>query len=868
MGEPIASEHAAPNAAAAAGQAVAGSLGLRALDLAKRGSPPDADALLDAFLSWVSERKLSLYDAQEEAILELLAGKHVVLATPTGSGKSLVATALMFRVLATGGRGIYTFPIKALVTEKFFELCDVLGPENVGMMTGDASINRQARVLCCTAEILSSMALSEGAAAPVDAVVMDEFHFYSEPERGIAWQVPLITLPRIQLLLMSATLGDMRLINESIERTTGKPVVMVTSEQRPVPLEYSYRETPLQLTITDLVEQQKSPAYVVSFTQRDCVELAQALTSLSLVTKEHRRALTEAMTGTRFDTPFGKDLRRCLVQGIGLHHAGLLPKYRRLVERLAQGGKLAVICGTDTLGVGINVPIRTVLFTQLCKYDGTQTRRLSVRELKQIAGRAGRRGFDTQGNVVCQAPEHVIENKVIAAKAEAAGKKKKAVFKKPPDRGFVHWDESIFLKLASGTPEALESRFRVDHGMLLSLLERPRDVSPRGYRALIRLIADSHEREVTKQRLRKRAKDLFIALRKAGVIGLVPTESGRGSEVLISADLQRDFSLHNSLSLYLVEALEMLDPETPSYALDVLSFVEAILENPGVVLEAQTRKARDVLFHKLKNEGVEFDQRQAELEKVSYPKPNEQLIYDTFNAYSAQHPWLGDENIRPKAVMRDMFEQFLSFNEYVREYNIARAEGVLLRYLTDAYKTLVQTVPEVYWNDELVDVAAYMRATLGRVDASLLAEWESLRDGEGVEDDSPDTAKQRAVLLDPRMLRARIRSELHMLVKALAARDYEEAAGCIADDAEEPWTPERLEAALAPFYADHTTLVFDHRARNAQLTLVEPDGPKVFRVRQVLVDSEDENTWYLEGQIDLRAGLPEGPLLKLTQIAS
>jgi superfamily II RNA helicase len=855
-----------------------GVLGERALELYKRGADPDA--LLDAFLTWASERNLSLYPAQEEAILELFAGKHVVLATPTGSGKSLVATALMFGQLATGGRGYYTFPIKALVSEKFFELCDVLGPDNVGMMTGDATINRDAPVICCTAEILSNLALGEGAAANVDAVVMDEFHFYSDPDRGIAWQVPLITLPKAQFLLMSATLGDMSAINDSIKRITGAEVSMVTSDQRPVPLEFIYQETPLTLTIEKLIENAKAPIYIVSFSQREAVELAQALTSLSVVSKEQRKVIAEALVGFRFDTPFGKDLKRCLLQGIGMHHAGLLPKYRRLVERLTQQGKLAVICGTDTLGVGINVPIRTVLFTKLCKYDGEGTRRLSVREMKQIAGRAGRRGYDTQGHVVAQAPEHVIENKVLAAKAEA-GKKKKAVFKKPPDRGYAHWDEQTFEKLASGTPEALESRFKVDHGMLLSLLERPSDVQPRGYRALIKLIADSHEREHVRRKLRARGKELFMALRNADIVHVRRTASGRGSEVVINDDLQRDFSMHHSLSLYLVEALEMLDPSTPSYALDALSFVEAILENPGVVLDAQQRKLRDALFHKLKAEGVEHDQRIAELEKVTYPKPNAELIYETFNAYASKHPWVkdggrgSDAAIRPKSVMRDMHEQFLSFNEYVREYGIARAEGVLLRYLTDAYKTLVQTVPERYWNDELVDVAAFMRSTLERVDASLLAEWESMRSGEAASaapEDSPEAGaeKARALLRDPRMLRARIRSELHMLVKALSFRDYEDAAVCVshgaAEDAE-PWTPDRFEAALAPFFAEHERLVFDHAARNAQLTLLDEQEKGLWRVRQVLVDPEEANDWYLECRVDLRDGRePEGPLIELVEI--
>jgi hypothetical protein len=430
----------------------------------------------------------------------------------------------------------------------------------------------------------------------------------------------------------------------------------------------------------------------------------------------------------------------------------------------------------------------------------------------------------------------------------------------------------VFHKTAAGTPEALESRFKIDHGMLLSLLERPDDVKPRGYRALVRLIDDCHERDVIKRRLRRHAKELFVALRRAQVVHVRPTARGRGSEVVISDDLQRDFSMHHSLSLYLVEALEVLDRESPSYAVDVLSFVEAILENPGVVLDAQQRKLRDVLFHKLKMEGVELEDRLQQLEKITYPKPNAELIYETFNAYAAQHPWLGSEAIRPKSVMRDMYEQYLSFNDYVKEYGIARAEGVLLRYLTDAYKTLVQSVPERYWNDDLVDIAAYLRATLERVDASLLAEWEGMRAGAapGSAEEAPaetERSRARALLLDPRMLRSRIRSELHMLVKALAARDYEEALSCLAHDAEDVWTIERFEAALEPFYAAHEAVVFDHAARSAQLTLVDDEGQGRYRIRQVLLDREGDNDWYLEARVDARdAETADGPLLKLIAI--
>ena len=400
--------------------------------LPARGAPPLSDEdVLDRFVGWVSATGISLYPAQEEAMLALLEGRHVVLSTPTGSGKSLVATFLHFQAMSRGERSFYTCPIKALVNEKFFDLCRLFGAENVGMMTGDAAVNRDAPIVCCTAEILMNLALRE-ASPRVDAVVMDEFHYYADRERGVAWQVPLLLLERARFLLMSATLGDMTSIDESLEAVTGRPVTQVRSGDRPVPLEFEYRETPLHETIEDLVTARKAPVYLVNFTQRAAAEQAQNLMSANFSTREEKEALRQALAGVRFETPFGKDLQRFLRHGVGLHHAGLLPRYRLLVEKLAQQGLLKVVSGTDTLGMGVNVPIRTVLFTQLCKFDGERTAILSARDFRQISGRAGRKGFDERGYVVAQAPEHVIENKRIAEK-QAAGKKVEK--KKPPQKG-------------------------------------------------------------------------------------------------------------------------------------------------------------------------------------------------------------------------------------------------------------------------------------------------------------------------------------------------------------------------------------------------------------------------------------------------
>ncbi len=843
-----------------------------------------ADEILTRFVGWVEGRGLELYPAQEEAMLELLDGKHVILNTPTGSGKSLVAEALHFQSLAQNKLSYYTCPIKALVNEKFFALCEAFGAANVGMQTGDASINATAPIICCTAEVLANLMLRDSHARLADQVViMDEFHYYADKERGVAWQIPLLLGERTQFLLMSATLGDTRVIEEGMLAVTGKPVAVVRSMQRPVPLEYIYKETPLHETIDDLVQRGRAPIYLVNFTQRAAAEEAQNLTSVNLCTKEEKAAIAEAIKDVKLDTPYAKELSRFIKAGIGLHHAGLLPKYRLLVERLAQEGLLKVISGTDTLGMGINIPLRTVLFTQLCKFDGEKSTILSVRDFHQIAGRAGRKGFDEEGFVVVQAPAHAIENLRLATK-KAAGKK--VVMQKPPQKGYVHWDRTTFERLLEKAPEPLESRFSVTLGMLVSLLQGDAD----GYRVLVQLIARAHASANQKRTHRKTGAVLFRVLRKAGILN-VAVAQGRG-RVEVSPELQRDFSLNHSLSMYVVDTLSRLDRASPDYALDVLTLVESILENPQVVLWAQLDQLKTAKMAALKAEGVEFAQRIEELDKMEYPKPLRDFIYETFNEFALRHPWLGSENIRPKSVARDLMERFCSFADYVRDYELQRSEGVLLRYLSQAYKALAQTVPEPARTDELEDLLEQLRAFLRNVDSSLLDEWTHLlaapdgtvvvpRSAQGLDTPLAERAarelQQHTLAHDPRALAVRVRGDLHRLVTALGRRRWDDAALLLrapGDDSlvQQQWTAQSLEAALAPYFAEHPAIDVTPRARRANLTRITPldDAPHCFSAKQRILSpelDEEEADWALDAVVDLRRPLPpDQPIIELRSI--
>lgn len=696
------------------------------LDPDKVADKDSNDEVLGAFLDFVMEAGIEPYDHQEEAILELFAGRNVILNTPTGSGKSLVAMALQFRAVCQSRRSYYTVPIKALANEKFLSLCQTFGPEKVGMITGDATVNPDAPVICCTAEILSNLALRAGALAEVDDVIMDEFHYYSDRDRGVAWQVPLLTLPQAQFLLMSATLGDTQFFQTGLTELTGHPTVLVKSEERPVPLEFEYSTTILEEKVEELALAGKAPVYLVHFAQRTCAETAQRLTSRNFCTKEEKAQIAEVLEDGDFKSPYGKEIKKLLRHGLGIHHAGLLPKYRVMVEKLAQKGLLKVICGTDTLGVGVNVPIRTVVFTQLFKYGGESTKILTVRDFRQIGGRAGRRGFDDIGHVVAQAPEYVIENLRAEEKAVAKGKKSKAVKKKPPEKGFVNWDERTYLKLQEAPPESLVSSFRVSHSMLLEVLGR-RDLD--GCAEMRRLIQASHETPVKKKEMRRRGFALFKGLVQGGVLTVVPKEERTGPwKVELHIDMQEDFSMHQALGLWLLDAIPQLDAEDGEYPLNLLSLVEAILEDPAAVIRKQLDKAKGELLAELKADGVEYDERMEMLEQVEIPKPGKEFIYATYNEFVIEHPWAREAGVRPKSIAREMVERHEAFEDYVKRYGLERSEGVLLRHLSEAWKVLAQTVPPAAKTPEVEEMESFLETTVRGVDSSLLDEWQKLKE--------------------------------------------------------------------------------------------------------------------------------------------
>src|SRR4051812_14603943 len=849
--------------------------------------PSSPDALYDAFVAWATEQGLSLYPHQEEAAIELFSANNVVLATPTGSGKSMVAVAAHFGALAEHRTTYYTAPIKALVSEKFFALCAIFGAENVGMLTGDASVNADAPIVCCTAEVLANIALRGGAGADVGQVVMDEFHFYADGQRGWAWQVPLLCLPQAQFLLMSATLGDVTAIATDLTRRTGRETAVVDDAERPVPLTYSWSVTPLHELLEELVAIDRAPIYVVHFTQASALERAQSLLSAKLCTREEREAIAEAIGAFRFTAGFGRTLSKLIRAGVGVHHAGMLPRYRRLVEQLAQTGLLKVICGTDTLGVGINVPIRTVVFTGLAKYDGSRHRLLKAREFHQIAGRAGRAGFDTSGFVVVQAPEHVIDRTRALAKAGDDPKKRRKVQAKKPVDGAVSWTEETFERLKDAQPEALVSRMRVDHAMILNVVNQPADP----VETMRALMEDNHEDERGRQRLSERAQALGSELVDSGVLRWLTEPDAHGRTLQLAVELQDDFALNQPLASFALVAFGLIDPESETYALDVLSVVEAIMDDPFPVLMAQANKERGAAVAEMKAEGIDYEERMELLEEVTYPRPLAEPLEDALRVYRETHPWVRESDLSPKSVVRDMYEWGRTFTEFVSHYGLARSEGLVLRYLSNTYRALRRTVPEEAKTDELDDIIEWLGETVRQTDSSLLDEGEALTDPESGEAASaaiaanagpPTPAPPRPITANVRTFTVMVRNAMFQKVQ-LAARDrygdlaeLEATAATLSDPPGRPaMGPDAWDAALGGYWEEHESMGTGPDARSPKLLMIDreggpgADGARTWTVRQIIDDPEGHHDFAIVATVDLDASDAAGePVIRTASFGS
>lgn len=672
--------------------------------------------------------------------------------------------------------------------------------------------------------------------------------------------MPLLTLPQTQFLLMSATLGNVDAIADKLSDLNDTPDVDVIADApRPVPLSYEYTLDPLERTVELAFRNGETPIYVVHFSQDAALETAQALASTGVSSKEQRQAIAEAIKGVKFTTAFGKILQRLLRTGVGIHHAGMLPRYRRLVEQLAQQGLLPVICGTDTLGVGINVPIHSVVLTALTKFDGTKMRRLRAREFHQIAGRAGRMGFDTEGLVVAEAPEYEIENQKAIAKAGGDPKKLKKVKRKKAPEGFVTWNEGTFNKLIDAAPETLVPHLKITHSMVLNEVAQGGDARAR----IDDLIDDSAQTPDQKEHLHQRADEIFRTLFDTEVIETEDRADG-GKDYYMTLDMPDDFALDQPLSPFLLAALELLDPESDTYALDVISMAESTLEDPKQVLRAQERQARDKAMADMKADGLDYDERMDKLQEITYPKPLEDMLEAAFDQYRHDVPWANDYWLSPKSVVRDMVETASDFTGYIARYNIARSEGTLLRYLSDAYRTLARTVPPEKRDEQLEDIISWLRVLVRSIDSSLVDEWENAGDSADQSEAAASLAApgaKSAVVEDRRGLTVLVRNALFRRVQ-LMDLDQPDKLGAL--DKDWGYGVHEWEDVLDDYYDEHEYVGIGAEARSPELFMLDSkheNDEHTWKVRQIIDDSDGDHDWTIEGIVDLDATQDTGEVV-------
>jgi hypothetical protein len=597
---------------------------------------------------------------------------------------------------------------------------------------------------------------------------------------------------------------------------------VIHSAERPVPLVFSFVIEPLHETLKELLSTNQAPVYVVHFTQAAALEQAQALMSVNVCSRAEKDAIADMIGNFRFSAGFGKTLSRLVRHGIGVHHAGMLPRYRRLVETLTQAGLLKVICGTDTLGVGINVPIRTA------------------------------------GRVVVQAPEHVVENEKALAKAGDDPKARRKVVRKKPPEGFVSWGKPTFERLVAADPEPLTSSFKVTHAMVLNVIARPGDA----FAAMRHLLTDNHEDRSAQRRHIHEAIAIYRALLAGGVVERLDEPDAEGRLVRLTVDLQLDFALNQPLSPFALAAIQLLDPESPSYPLDVLSVIESTLENPRQVLSAQQFRARGEAVAQMKADGVGYEERLELLDDVTYPKPLEDLLDGAYEIYRRGHPWVADYEVRPKAVVRDMYERALTFAEYVAFYGLSRSEGLVLRYLADAYKALRQTVPDEAKTEDLTDLIEWLGEIVRQVDSSLIDEWERLRNPLDAAEPSRDE-RPATVTSNVRAFRVLVRNALFHRVRLAALGHYEELGAL---DSESGWGATAWEDVLESYFDVHDEIGTGAEARGPALLMIDQQ-PGQWAVRQIFDDPAGDHDWGISAIVDLDASDEAGSaVLRITDV--
>ena len=701
----------------------------------------DAELELAFYDKFLLSRGLEPYPVQEQAVSAIFANQSVMVTVPTGTGKTLMAKAALFRAVGKGERAIYTTPLRALTEEKYRELCADFGDENVGFATGDYKVNREAPIQVEVAEILWNRIVADKHVSPAEIVVMDEGHYFNDPERGYVWEQSIIGLdPRTQLVILSATVGHAEKFCQWVEVTRRMPMALVESRERKVPLVHEFREDMLIDTVKELAHKGDVPAIVFVFGREQCFEVARLLKSCRRFTTDEEKVRVEALCDEAL-LPSGeaKELRPLLTHGIGVHHAGILPRYKQLVEQLALERLIKFVVSTETIAAGINLPARTVVFPSLRKFIKQAPRMLTSAEYHQMAGRAGRPQFDDRGLAITLAPEQVVSDlkkemkgskydleklrKSVYGRARAEAQRKQDVIWTPESHAELMRGEPAELRsktkitaeqvLAIGLPDLTEAKLPTTDAEA-RMAEAERSLPPSMRLDIVTVIENLLLTERERKELLKILGQLVDNMKALGVLD----EHGKqvSGEMIRKLQGMDGVFIWWTLFNHQLEYTELR--ELVEYLIDH-DIIQRQLDRKGEdeKREWMRTKLREM---RLENPHVTWDDVEAAYEK-EHPRVLTKIeqIHAEFAA-KVPHPELHGGK-RAKNTWAQLEESGLGFLEFVEKHNLEHEEGTQFSYLVRVMN-FANKLGEASQLPEFEDMAERVRKLLARIDLRLVEE--------------------------------------------------------------------------------------------------------------------------------------------------
>jgi hypothetical protein len=710
--------------------------------------PSAADIELAFYERFLIEKGIEPYPAQEQAFARIFAGDSVLVTVPTGTGKTLMAKAALFRALQLGQRAVYTTPLRALTEEKFRELEEDFGLDAVGFATGDYRVRPEAPLQVVVAEILWNRIYGGRGQAPADVVIMDEGHYFNDPERGYVWEQSIIGLdPRVQLVILSATIGDAEAFCQWAYLCRRAPLELVQSFDRKVPLYHQYRESYLVEVAKELHAAGDVPAIIFGFSREQCFERARLLRACPrFTTDDERLRIAELCDGVVLERGLGPELRPLLLHGIGVHHAGVLPRYKALVEKLALERLVKFVVSTETISAGINLPAKRVIFPSLRKHVAGKARLLTSAEYHQMAGRAGRPQFDTEGIAITLAPEEVVQETRKELKDAKKGgftvdeeKLRRGAYARARAQavkdGDVTWDPQIHEKLVGGRPAPLRSQTKITPQQILAIglpdlavtqlpgaaagAEPAPAPTTEGLPAAMNLnivTVIDHLLLGTKDRAAAH-RALALATDNLRALEIVDEHGAQVKGEIVG-------KLHGLDGLFVYYALMSRDLVYE----EMRELVELLVEHDAVwkilsrKLDAGRREAILGIWRERRREEPQltFEDIEAEYD-VAHPRelsPMEQL-HAEFLAL-LPHPELHGGK-KQKKIWCQIEDEQLSFMDFVDKHELANEEGSLFSYLARVGKT-GRMLFEVTGLEQFQALQAAVRTTLAEVDERVLEE--------------------------------------------------------------------------------------------------------------------------------------------------